>query len=344
VWGRSLVCMHQESPTIGVRVSSQFPDDHSERLRSIALLLFAVVIWGMQPLAIKIVLHFFSVAFTAFARSLAASLLFGALAVLQKRVGHAAAPRSNADRVRVAAWLIIGGLGLGFSNIAWNLSLLYTTVGATTVLSLISSVIIALYGIFFLAERCNPLRGGAIFLSLCGMFLISWNGEDLSALVNSRYFLGNLLALAGGVGWALCALAQKVTVRGRSSVSVVAPMFVLSTLLCAFPASFGTVLVGPFSLSMLALMLLTGILGMGLANVLFAQAMRTIPASVGAAVLAVNPLIAFVAASLLLHEPVTVYLLFGAPLTSGGVALAFLSMSASPPSSSDSVKHSIATD
>ncbi len=78
---------------------------------------------------------------------------------------------------------------------------------------------------------------------------------------------------------------------------------------------------------MMGLMLLTGILGMGIGNFLFAQSMRTIPATIAAAALTACPLISMTCGALFLHEPVTSYLLIGGPLTSVGVAVAFLSMS-----------------
>jgi drug/metabolite transporter (DMT)-like permease len=83
--------------------------------------------------------------------------------------------------------------------------------------------------------------------------------------------------------------------------------------------------VGPFSPVLLVALLLTGLLGMGLGNVLFTESMRTITVSVGAALSAASPLISLTAAALLLHEPVSAYLLIGGPATCLGVTAAIIS-------------------
>ncbi len=313
--------MSKSTTNIAPRLPSQDP---SERLRSILFLLVAVIIWGLQPVVIRMVLNYYSVFFTAFVRSLVAAALFGSLTLSGRNTAPVAA--SDAKPPRTGLWVLIGGLGLGISTVAWNVSMLHTTVGATCVLQLIGSVLIAFYGIFFLSEGCDFTRGMSLFISLCGMFLISWNGQDITALVSSRYFYGNMVALLAGVAWSFSALGQKMAGRGRSSVAVVAPMFALSTLIAGLPALFSPVLKQPFNPLMLALMLVTGILGMGVGNYLFARSMRTIPASVAGAAVTANPLIALVAASLFLHEPATLYMLIGAPLTTAGVAGAFLTL------------------
>jgi drug/metabolite transporter (DMT)-like permease len=290
-----------------------------------ALLLLAVLIWGIQPLVIKIVLDVFSVSFAAFARSLVAAVFFGLVALLSSP-GPASVPSPSRLSTRgLVLWLVVGGLGLGLGNVLWNLSLTRTTVGASSVLQMGANIIIALYGILVLQERCTALRTMGLLLSLGGMFIVSWNGEDVSALASSRYFQGNMLALASGIAFSLCAIAQKVSVPGRSSVSVAVPIFALSALTCGTTALFGPVLVSGFNPAMLAALILTGLIGMGLGNVLFTESVRTVTASVGAAALAACPMVSLVCATLMLHEPTSAYLLAGAPLICAGVAAAIVS-------------------
>lgn len=291
-------------------------------VRALLFLLLSVLIWGLQPLVVKIVLRFYSVGFTAFARSVVAAALFGLMALLSRRALSPPGKQYRDITNRPALWLLLGGISMALGNIFWNASLTRTTVGACSVLQIISMVLLVLYGVFVLRERCNALRAAGLIISLVGMFLVSWNGQDLAALVNSRYFRGNMLALASGLSWGLCAIAQKVTVPGRSSLSVVVPIFVLSAVLCGFAALSGPAIVADFSPLVLAALILTGILGMGLGNVLFTESMRTITAAAAAASLAVCPLISLVSAALLLREPTSAYLLVGAPLTCAGVAAA----------------------
>lgn len=278
-------------------------------------------------MAMKLVLRVFAVPFTAFVRSLVAALLFGVLAAKARTT----AANSGSDYSRLTAkdiaWIFVGGVSLGISNTAWNVSLTRTTVGATSVLQLSSSVLLALYGILFLAERCTLLRSIALLLSVCGMFLVSWNGQDIGALASSQYFQGNMFGLGAGVTWAITGVALKLTIKNRPGAVIVAPMFVLSALTMAVPALLGEPLVAPLNAAAIALLLLTGVLGLGVGNFLFAQSMRTIPASIGAAALTICPLLSMTCGTLFLHEPITAYLLVGGPLTSLGVAIAFLSMS-----------------
>jgi O-acetylserine/cysteine efflux transporter len=289
------------------------------------MLLLAVVLWGLQPLVIKLALDVFSVGFAAFARAVTATAFFGFVALLYRSRGAAITQLWGPGSGSAARWLLAGGMGMGLGTVLWNASLTRTTVGASSVLQMGGSLLVVLYGITILRERCSPLRAAGLLLALAGLFIVSWNGESLSALVSSRYFQGNMLALVAGIAWGLAAIAQKVTVPGRSSVSVSVVIFAFAALACGAAALPGPVLVGQFSPLLLAALLLTGLLGMGLGNVLFTESMRTVTVSVGAALSATSPLIALVAAALLLHEPVSAYLLAGAPITCLGVTAAVAS-------------------
>jgi drug/metabolite transporter (DMT)-like permease len=192
-------------------------------------------------------------------------------------------------------------------------------------------VLIALYGLLILGEGRSALRTVGLAASLGGMAIVSWNGQDLSALTSSRHFQGNMLALASGAAWGICLIAQKVAIPGRSNLSVVAPIFAVSAVTCGVAALFSPALVSDFSQLMLVALVLTGLLGMGLGNVLFTESMRTITASVGAASLAACPLLSLAGATLFLHEPASIYLLIGGPLTCVGVAAAMSSELAAVP-------------
>lgn len=291
-------------------------------VRALALLLLAVLLWGLQPLVIKLALSVFSVGFAAFARSLTAVAFFALVAAISRPRGGSA-PQVEARRSWL--WLPIGGLGMGFGTVLWHASLTRTTVGASSILQMGGNLLVALYGIVILRERCGPLRGAGLLLSLVGLFVVSWNGESLAALVSSRYFQGNLIALAAGLLWGICAIAQKVSIRGRTSVTVSVPIFAFAALACGSAAVSSPALVAPFNALLLGALLLTGLLGMGLGNVLFTESMRTLTASVGAASSAASPLISLLGATLWLHEPLSLCLLIGAPVTCLGVTAAILS-------------------
>jgi drug/metabolite transporter (DMT)-like permease len=291
-------------------------------VRAFALLLLAVLLWGVQPLVVKIALGVFSVGFAAFARAVTAAAFFGLVAFLSRPRGS---PAKSPSAGRPTLWLVVGGTGMGLGTVLWNASLMRTTVGASSVLQMGGNLLVVLYGITILRERCGPLRAAGLLLTLAGLFVVSWNGESLSALLSSRYFQGNMMALGAGTAWGLASIAQKVTVQGRSSVSVSAAIFAFAALACGAAALPGPALVGPFSPVLLVALLLTGLLGMGLGNVLFTESMRTITVSVGAALSAASPLISLTAAALLLHEPVSVYLLIGGPATCLGVTAAIIS-------------------
>lgn len=300
-------------------------------IRAFTFLLLSVLIWGAQPLFVKIVLRFFSVGFTGFARSAVAALLFGLIALLSKPPPVASPSAGQPRTGRARLWLLIGGMGMGLGNLFWNASLTRTTVGACSVLQVVSMVVLVLYGVFVLRERCNTIRALGLAGALGGMFMVSWNGQDLSALASSRYFHGNMLALASGLSWGMCAIAQKVTVPGRTGAAVVAPIFAVSALMCGAAALSGPALLARFNGVMLAVLIITGAVGMGLGNMLFTEAMRTISASAAAASLAVCPLVSLAAASAILHEPVSGYLIAGAPLTCVGVAAAIAAEPAPSP-------------
>ena len=297
----------------------------SDRPLTFFYLFLTVFIWGIQPLAIKIVVEHFSIPFTAFARAVVAFAIFGTLAFRYRNVPLPDMEKPAYATSRPLLWLLIGGIGVAISNLCWNASLRYTTVAACTLLQQNNSICLMLYGILFLSEGCGYGRAAGMLVSVCGLLLVAWNGQDLSALLQSQYFKGNVYAFFAGLGWVPCALAQKVNAHRYSSAAIVAPMFAISALITGIYSLFTPVLTGSFSWLAVSFIILTGALGLGLGNHLFARTMRTIPASIGAAAITACPMISLGASALLLHEPVTTYLLIGAPLTCAGIAIAVLS-------------------
>lgn len=296
------------------------------KLQGFLLLLGAVLIWGIQPLGMKIVLKVFSYPTAACLRSMSAAVFFAIfLTIIAKRKSRGTPPPEMPRKAYL--WWLVGGLGLGVSNFFWSAALYHTTVGATSILQLACSVVLAIYGIFFLAEKCTPLRTVALLTALFGMFLVTWNGHDLSDLVNSRYFLGNMFGLLGALGWSICGIAQKNIVQYRSSTVVVAPLVIISGLSLVLPALLGgPATVAPINWLAVALLILTGLAGVGVANICFSQAMIALPASFGAVMLTISPLIGMTCGIIFLGEPFTPYLMLGAPLASAGVAISFLAM------------------
>jgi drug/metabolite transporter (DMT)-like permease len=102
-------------------------------------------------------------------------------------------------------------LGLNYIGFTWGLQL--TSPNITQVFIQIGPVLLALSGILLFREKLGRIQVFGFFLVLTGMLV--FYREQLLHLTQeiSRYRIGVLLTLFGGITWAIYAVLQKILVR-----------------------------------------------------------------------------------------------------------------------------------
>lgn len=288
---------------------------------AVVYVLSAVVLWSFVPLVTKLVIGTFSPALIASSR-FAAATIFLALAH-RVRGGCRTARAEQRKPVRwpgETGWLLIGGLGIGANYTLYAFSLGHTT--ASTAALLVESSVIGLgvLGPLVLRERISPVRALGMTSAFAGVCVVAWQGENLSALLRSEQFLGNLAAMAAGMGWSVFGLAQKVLSEHRSVTRTLIPIFAIAAAASGALALGGSLRATPSSTDLLWLLEL-GVIGTGLSYLLLGRAMQRMDASEVAVIASTLPLFVVIEAHLLLHEPLTAYLIGGGALILGGVSL-----------------------
>ena len=287
----------------------------------VAYVLSAVVLWSFVPLVTKVIIGTFSPALIASSRFASATIF---LAVAYRvRSSRRRTPAAAGDPVRwpgEPGWLLIGGLGIGANYTLYALSLDHTTASAAALLVESSVIGLGVLGPLVLRERVSRIRALGMTSAFAGVCLVAWQGEDLSALVWSQQFLGNLAAVAAGMSWSVFGLAQKVLSERRSVTRTLIPIFAIAAAASGLLTLGGAVRATPSPGDLLWLLEL-GVIGTGLSYLLLGRAMQRMDASEVAVVASTLPLLVVVEAYLLLHEPLTAYLVVGGALILGGVAL-----------------------
>jgi drug/metabolite transporter (DMT)-like permease len=289
----------------------------------VVYVLSAVVLWSFVPLVIKLVIGTFSPALIACSRFAAATVFLAA-------THHARSlrrPRARAGDERPLrwpgrrGWLLIGGLGIAGNYTLYALSLGFTTASAAALLVESSVIGLGILGPLVLKERVSAIRAMGMASAFAGVCIVAWNGQDVSALLRSEQFLGNLAAVAAGMCWSVFGMAQKVLSERLSVTESLTPLFFIAALASgALAAAGGHPWVSPSLVDVLWLIEL-GVIGTGLSYLLLGRGMQRMDASEVAVVASTLPLFVLVAAHLLLGEALTAHLLGGGALIMGGVAL-----------------------
>lgn len=284
--------------------------------------LSAVVLWSFVPLVTKLIIGTFSPALIASSRFVSATIF---LAIAYRvRGGRYRTPRTQqTEPMRwpgETGWLLIGGLGIGANYTLYALSLDYTTASAAALLVESSVIGLGVLGPLVLKERVSRIRALGMTSAFAGLCVVAWQGEDLSALLRSEQFLGNLAAVAAGMGWSVFGMAQKALSERRSVTATLIPVFAIAAAASGALALGGSLRATPSTVDLVWLIEL-GVIGTGLSYLLLGRAMQRMDASEVAVVASTLPLFVVVEAHLLLHESLTAYLVGGGALILAGVSL-----------------------
>ena len=248
----------------------------------LGLSLLCVFLWGLLPIALKILVEVMDPITISWYRFLAASSLLGSFLAVRKRL-----PRLQGKRPVVFVLLALATLGLGGNYVLYIAGLSYITPGAAQVLIQLAPAMATLGFLVFFRERFHAAQWLGLLVLASGMLLFFHNklGEIFSHVGNDARGAG--LIFLAAISWAIYALAQKQLLHVMTSPAVMVVVYCGSAVLL-LPAADPRILLTltPLPLGLLCFCALNTLVAYGA----FSEALAHWEASRVSAVLSLTPL------------------------------------------------------
>jgi drug/metabolite transporter (DMT)-like permease len=289
----------------------------------LALSLLTVFLWGILPIALKVVLQALDVYTVIWFRFLGSFTLLAVYLGVRGKL-----PRF--EQLRSTSWklLAIATLMLATNYFFFMQGLALTSPANAEVIIQLATLLLGFGGLAIFQERYTLYQWIGVSILIFG-YVVFFN-EQLTNLLTAQntYLFGSGLIVLGAVTWAIYALAQKQLLQSLSSANIMLIIYGGCALLFTPFAKVETI----FTLDRLHLgMLLFCALNTLIAYGAFAESLEHWEASRVSAVLALAPivtlisveLVSFIAPDLIPAERLTLIGILGAGLVvSGSVAIA----------------------
>jgi drug/metabolite transporter (DMT)-like permease len=281
--------------------------------RSVAIVVTLCFLWGMGQVSIKAANRGVSPIFQAAVRSVVAALLVACWARMR------ALPLVHRDRTLLHGLVI--GLLFGTEFVFIYLGLSYTTASHAVVLLYTAPFFVALGAHYLLPNE--PLTGrklAGLILAFAGVLVTLW---DSLGRPTRLQIAGDLMSVMGGVLWAATSLYLKRVVRASMTPS---QMLFYQLGVSAVQLSLMAFFLEPQWIRSLSPLVVTALAYQGII-VAFASYLvwfwliQVYPVSNLSGFTFFTPIFGVLLGGLLLHEPLTVKLLTGATLVTGGMIL-----------------------
>lgn len=204
------------------------------------------------------------------------------------------------EPVRKNLWkLLISGAMIGFNWILLFEAYRYTTVAVATLCYYMAPIIVLLVSPLLLKEKLTLRKGICVFAALGGMVLVSGilGGENT---VSGK---GILLGLGAAALYASVVLTNK-TIHGVPAIEKTAvQLFAAGAVLVPYVLLAEEVPAGTFTLPVILLTLVVGLIHTGLAYALYFGSMDGLSAQTVALFSYIDPVVAVLLSALLLKEP-----------------------------------------
>jgi len=217
------------------------------------------------------------------------------------------------------AVLIMGAAMAGYNG-SFFAALARTSVTAGTLLALCTApLFVAVLARIFLHEPLTRPVLLALAAGLSGTALLV-GGQGGRDLLRLDYALGNLLALAAGLSYAVYALVGRAKAHSAPPASLAALSFTTAAILLT-PFALANGLRLPTNVPAWLAVLYLGLVPTALAYALYLSGLRAVPATMASIGTLIEPLTASLLAALFLHERLTPSGLLGAGLLLSSLAI-----------------------
>jgi drug/metabolite transporter (DMT)-like permease len=241
-----------------------------------------MMLWGILPLALKILLRAMDSPTVVWYRFFLSSVLLGALLAWRGGLPPLA-------RLSRAQWLLlaIATVALALNYLGYMIGLELTSPANAQVLIQLAPLMLALGGLLVFREAFSRLQWAGFCILILG--LLTFFGGQLRALASSldRYLLGSATLVGAALTWAIYGMAQKQLLHWFSSQAVMLCIYAGCTLCLSLAAKPAAILgLGGMELGVLLFCALNTLVAYGA----FAAALAHWEASRVSSVLALTPL------------------------------------------------------
>jgi len=287
----------------------------NDRQKAIAALLCCAVLWSFSGVIVKLV-QWHPMAIMG-VRSLIAALFI--LVAMGRK------PKFNASVPQIGA-----AVTYALTVALYIPAIKMTTAANAILLQYTAPIWVALFGAWFLGERCAKRDGISIAISMLGMVLFFYDDLDATALT------GNLLALGSGVTIA----AMMVFLRGQKHGAPLESVILgnLLAFLISLPWLFTQPL--PTPVTWLGLLLM-GMFQLGLSYILFCYGVRRVTAIQSVLFSMLEPILNPIWVLLLVGERPRGWALMGGILVVGAVTARGIMLALDAGDASDSAEQSV---
>lgn len=273
----------------------------------------AGILWGIQPIFVKIVVAEMTPSSLIFFRYI---FLSSTLFIIMKFLGH-----KRLLPPKDCWWRLIfmGLTGVTLNNGSQFAGLQYSTVANATLIATLTPAMTAFLAAIFLRERLNLLQWIGIFISMSGTLYLISNGS-LDIILNTSFNFGDILFFFAQMMWAIYCLTSIKVMQKMSALSVTAWAGIIGGLFTGIYGGFTEGLALPeFSLTTIISIIFIIWCGGVAALTLWNLGSKAVGASSAAIFLNLMPIVGIVGAALTLNEELTLNEFFGAIVILGGV-------------------------
>lgn len=284
-----------------------------KRSRAFALIVIASFLFGTSGIFVRLLnpYGFTSMQMTAI-RGLVSAIALGIYILLNRK-------KKLHFQLKHLPWYLCSGLCMFITAFLYYASMEHTTIATSVVLMYSSPIYIVIFSALFLKEKMSAYKIVSLILMLVGMALVSGivGGIDFNPT-------GVILGIAAGVTYAVYNIVVKMCMeKGGDPTSSVLICYIVTGLCAGFfgdmPAMVGLTTQNP--LLLWTLIVLLGLCTSTLPHLMYATALRAVPAGTASTLSLLEPLAAIVYALVLFNEPLTLPLIIGGVLILGGVFL-----------------------
>ena len=274
-------------------------------------LLLAIIFWGTSFVATKVLLEEIKPVTIIILRLIFASILLSAIAIYTKR--------SFSINLKSHGWIFILALVAVFHLWIQVTGLQFTTASNTGWIIGTAPIFMAVLGFMFYRERITVLQISGIIIALAGLLLLIGKGDitNISLIQNK----GDLLVLGSAFTWGVYSMVNKKISLTYSPLMTILYLFLMMAIII-IPFNMNSAVINSvisLSLTGWASVLFLGIFCSGIAYVIWAQALRDMESAKVGAFLYFEPLVTVIAAWFLLHEEITLLMIFSGLLITAGV-------------------------
>ncbi len=269
----------------------------------------ASVIWGSTFIVGRVAVQFIDPLFIAFFENLVGLVV---LAIALRRSDVGLGWNESFSLLREPRILLLGILnGLAYALQYYALSLT-TAINTSLLVNLGLSIAIPIFAVILGKEKLSVRRIVALIMGFIGALLIITNG-DLSILSEGA-FIGDMLSISIGVIWALWVIVAHDIMKSETQpLRVVAPNTVYTVVLLGIITLVFSNLQLSYltSIEAIAAIVYLGVFSIGLAYVLYYDALKTIGGTGSAIYLLLQSVVTMIMGVILLGELLTLIMLSG---------------------------------